>query len=235
MLNFDWRAECDGNDFRTVVCTLAITKLVLDVSELADEADSIAASLLADDPSLQPKGALLLAMCMYTLQGGFYLALNTQLREIQSQRLTADARLAIYTTWRKYMGLFLCALDSLPRFAGVVYRGIPMSRTIAKAMYSPGGRVRWNGFTSTTKDVEFAREHAIDLPKNKGNKKGDDGVVLFKVDVFTCGVDISAYSCYSGEQEVLIYPGQEFVIVSQSDDQILEIYGIEIRKKMLIY
>merc|ERR1711971_443774 len=107
------------------------------------------------------------------------------------------------------MGLTDC-LDCMPPedhvTHGIYYRGA-MSKSRKHAdwekEYADGQNVTWNTFTSTTKTRELAQKFT----------NFQNGVV-FEINVVN-GYDISAYSLWRGEQEVLLPPGSRFVVLDE--------------------
>ena len=63
--------------------------------------------------------------------------------------------------------------------------------------------VQWGAFTSTTTDLEAAREFA------------GAGGVIFKLDVST-GKDICALSFFATEKEILLSPKHKFTVTSDT-------------------
>ena len=85
-----------------------------------------------------------------------------------------------------YMFFMMAAMELLPNFAGVVYRGFP-GRSTVESKYKIGRPIQWGAFTSTTTDFAAAKNFT---DPNKG--------VIFKIMV-TNGRDINAYSFFPTE------------------------------------
>lgn len=127
-----------------------------------------------------------------------YFLLNRALRNRNVDRVR-------FGHWKGFLFYLLRALDNLPAFQGTVYRGGNRGidqQTVAKE-YSIGRTVQWAAFSSTTKDVRQARCFV-------NRKQG----VLFKLRVFS-GRDISAYSFFPTEDEILLSPNSRFVVTSE--------------------
>jgi len=95
---------------------------------------------------------------------------------------------------------------------GFVYRGMKLERRLWGEYYM-GRRFIWPAFVSTTPDWEVAKRFC----------KNDDGsfppeAIIFKI-TFTSGCtyayDITRFSDFPDEQEILIYPGSGFEVVQE--------------------
>ena len=134
-----------------------------------------------------------------TKEGNLYYEMNQRLRD-----RTAGGRAQLMETWGVCVHYTLKALEPLPDFEGVCYRGFPASdKADIIRQYLKRRPIQWGAFTSTTTSVEAARGFA-----------GDGGVVI-KIDVAS-GKDICALSFFATEAEVLLSPNHKFVVTSET-------------------
>jgi hypothetical protein len=96
------------------------------------------------------------------------------------------------------------ALDKLPAYQGPVIRGTNLPREVLD-QYRPGEIITEDAFLSTTTNTAIARS-----PTFAGN-------VEFRI-LSNTGRDISSFSMFPGEQEVLFPAGTRFYIVSKELD-----------------
>ena len=96
------------------------------------------------------------------------------------------------------------ALNSLPKFQGVVYRGgnTGIDQTTVQRDYAPGRPIQWAAFSSTSRDVEATKRF---VRKREG--------IIFKIRVVT-GHDIGPYSYFPKESEILLSPNTRFTVTS---------------------
>jgi len=154
------------------------------------------AALAATDPhglTADEAGALML----YTMEGTFYQRLNTLLRGRERQALMP---------FFPYLKLMLQARDKIPPFAGTVFRGVHGVDLTPK--FPEGKEFYWWAFTSTTK-----RLNVLENPQFLG-KSGLRTIFMIQVQ---SGVDVSPYSIYGEEVEVLLYPGTKLKVNSTLD------------------
>ena len=98
--------------------------------------------------------------------------------------------------------LMLSALDKLPNHAGIVYRGIKVTKTL-KNKYHIDRELTWWSFSSFTLDGDSLSGDTF--CGSRGER------ILFTVRVKT-GKDISVYSAYRSEKEILLPPGRVFKV-----------------------
>ena len=131
------------------------------------------------------------AIMLYTQQCCLYPMLNTALRD--------HPRHSNLKAFRPYLKLLLTALNKLPLVRAKVYRG--MNVDLHETYCQLQGQVfRWWAFSSTTMKEEQAKAFI--------GPTGDR--TLFAIDAI--GVDISAFSAFPQEKEVLILPGTCLVV-----------------------
>lgn len=129
-------------------------------------------------------------------QKSFYAILNKTLRAENRQQLKH---------WFLYLRLFLTALAKIPSSRRVVFRGVKKD---LRAEYPEGSRLIWWGFSSCTASMKVLENDQF---------LGKKGVrTLFTIDCNT-GKDIRKYSCYQAEDEILLFPGRQFQVVSCLD------------------
>ena len=133
------------------------------------------------------------AIMLYTQQCCLYPLLNTTLRDhTHHDNLKA---------FRPYLKLLLTALNKLPLERAKVYRG--MNANLHETYSQLQGQMfRWWAFSSTTPKQMKAESFM--------GSTGDR--TLFAIDAI--GVDISAFSAFPSEKEVLILPGTCLVVES---------------------
>ena len=110
-----------------------------------------------------------------------------------------------FKRWQGFLFFLMRALDQLPPFQGKVYRGgnKGLDQETVKKEYAVGRPVQWAAFSSATTDVTAAKEF---VEKDVG--------VIFKLAVVS-GRDISAFSYFPKENEVLLSPNTRFVVTSE--------------------
>ena len=140
------------------------------------------------------------ALTLYTLESELYSRLNTLLRKRDRQPLKS---------FFPYLKLMLDARRKLPRFAGVVWRGVKGINLADK--YPKGKEFFWWAFSSATKELSSLQNPMF---------LGTSGVrTVFNIQVKR-GVDITRYSIFQGddsEAEVLLFPGTKFRVVDSMD------------------
>lgn len=129
-----------------------------------------------------------------TRDGNLYFELNKMLRA-----RGVEQRLSMMKVWGGFMFHVMKALAALPAFEGVVYRGYSEST----GEYEQGRPIQWGAFSSTTTDIEAARQF---MDKAEG--------VIFKLTVMT-GRSINAFSFFPAEGEILLTPSHRFTVTSK--------------------
>ncbi len=100
------------------------------------------------------------------------------------------------------------ALEKLPPYEGLVVRGSDIPPEML-ARYRPGEVITEHAFLSTSLNPAVARSSAF------------AGNVEFRI-VSLTGRDISSFSRFSAEQEVLFPSGTKFYVVSKSVDPVTD-------------
>ena len=169
---------------------------VPDIDADAWTARELGAALAAEDAhglSVDEAGALTL----YTMDGELYAELN--------RRLRARDR-SVIKPFFPYLRLMLQARSKLPRYQGIVWRGV--AGVDLRAHFTRGQEIFWWAFSSCTKEVSTLTRNPLFF--------GMAGVrTQFLIEVLA-GVDIVRYSIFqdeASEAEVLLYPGTKFLVV----------------------
>eukprot|EP00727_Mastigamoeba_balamuthi_P001160 m51a1_g11040 hypothetical protein (327) ;mRNA; r:443193-444173 len=152
------------------------------------------------------------ALVLYTLEeGGMYAALNTALHdyycEVDRKAVQPLMGFAFYLT---------SCLRKLPLYREpsssrktTVWRGLSMPLQALRDNYVEHRDVYWSGFTSTSTRMLTALSFCVmSSMKNEGHV-----AVLFKIDL-KYGKDISAFSQFPGEGEVLLMLNDKFFVLS---------------------
>ncbi|CAF4514495.1 unnamed protein product, partial [Rotaria sp. Silwood2] len=125
-------------------------------------------------------------------ESSFYYVLNNVLRSQNRQELIP---------WFLYLRLVIHALSKLPASSPkIVYRGI---RKDMSSEFSKGQKFIWWGFSSCTTSIEVLN-----------NFLGQNGArTIFNIECQS-GKSIGQHSFYEKEDEFLIYPAQQFEVIS---------------------
>lgn len=105
-------------------------------------------------------------------------------------------------------GLLNSGLAKLPKYKGIVYRGIKIKnpKEFLKE-YTPENEIDFNQFVSSTKKIDLVFEgNIVYVIKSKG------------------GIDIEDFSVKPQEQEVLFKSNSKFLVQIVSEENIKEIY-----------
>lgn len=101
-----------------------------------------------------------------------------------------------------YAKIFRTTCSMLPPFAGRLFRGISKSVDVVLEGKGIGDVIQFNAVTSTSKDPAVVRDAQF---------LGGEHCTVLQLAVFS-GVQISQFSAYTSEDEVLILPGAKFKI-----------------------
>jgi hypothetical protein len=104
--------------------------------------------------------------------------------------------------WLPFLRLFMAALAKIPSQKVHIYRGL---RDDVSEDYTEGKNFVWASATSCTRDINVAHNFF-------SNSNG--GGTLFRIDAYN-GKDISAFSCYKLEAEVLLCPGAKLRVAQK--------------------
>jgi len=137
------------------------------------------------------------AICLYTLETPLYSALNQRLREPKRERLRP---------YLPYIKLLLNGLYKLPIVSSeTVFRGVKGNMILD---YKVGDKKIWWSFSSTTTSLNVLQNEQF-LGKEGERTK-------FTIKVF-CGFNISRFSLFSEEEEVLLIPGTSLEVIGILD------------------
>jgi len=116
-----------------------------------------------------------------------------------------------------YINYLLRGLQKLPNFNGTVYRGLDIPLAKLSSQYKPNNMVVWVAFTSTTKDLNIMKEFAAQ------NEKGGTWMSL----EVTEGKEISCFSIFPAESEILLMPNSRFHVVDILSENMKLLAGIQ--------
>ena len=134
------------------------------------------------------------AIYLYTMETSFYKILNQALRAKNPQALEP---------WFMFLKLFISALEKLPSLPITVWRGI--TGNFYGSHFVKGQMCTWSSITSCLSDVKIA-----------GIYVGAGGI-LFCIHAIN-GKDITKYSEFQGENEIILMPGTCLRVQSASFD-----------------
>jgi hypothetical protein len=123
-----------------------------------------------------------------------YAVLNSVLRSKNRNKLIAP--------WLLYMKLLLTALFKLPSCSMTVWRGV---RRDLRNDYEVGKTYTWWGFSSCTEKISVLES---DLFLGQEGKR-----TMFNIECFN-GKKIRDYSSFEDEDEILLLPGSQFIVIS---------------------
>ena len=163
-----------------------------DVAQAIDCAKSAATKRKAKSPTDPLTLDQIAAIHLYTQQSPIYSVLNAHLRNRDRNALRPVF---------PYLKLFLTALYSLPPVSSVnVYRGIKKDLS---AMFGDGTEHQWWAFSSATKKI-----NVLENPEFLGTTGSR---TMLHITTNTA-YDISKYSSFENEQELILPPGSKLVV-----------------------
>ena len=140
------------------------------------------------------------AITLYTMESEFYPTLNKLLRSRDRQGIKI---------FFPYLKLLLAARAKLPKYSGVVWRGVK-GRDL-REKFPKGKEVYWWAFSSSSKELSTLQNPMF---------LGKEGTrTVFNIEAIN-GVDIVKYSMFQGEKgeaEVLLFPGTKLVVIDTMD------------------
>jgi hypothetical protein len=122
------------------------------------------------------------AIYLYSMPISFFGRLNEALRAENRQALKP---------WLAFLKLFINALEKLPSIKSIVWRGVSGN---VGSIFADGRERIWWSVNSCSKELKVVEQ-----------RLGDTGTV-FAIDVIH-GKDISAFSTFPEEQEIVLMPG----------------------------
>jgi len=141
-----------------------------------------------------------MALNLYTREwtkreDSLYYVLNQKLREPDRKSLQP---------FYPYLKLLLSALEVLPKYNArpTLWRGVQGN---VSESYKVSSKKIWWGFASCTTDLETAKKFL-----------GDGDKTVFNIH-FDCGYDISHFSCFPNEFEILLPPARYFEVLNSSN------------------
>ena len=145
------------------------------------------------------------AIYLYTMPIIFFKKLNKTLR--QGNRLQLES-------WLPFLKLFITALNKLDDYEGPVYRCV--RRDIAD-QFNDGTDKTWLSFNSCSKVLKLAEAYL------------DHGGTLVMIQVFN-GKDISSFSAFPEEEEILLLPGCRFRLLGGSANPVPNLHLLSIEQ-----
>jgi hypothetical protein len=136
------------------------------------------------------------AVYLYTMEGGqnsFYKVLNKALRSENRPALKP---------WFPFLKLFDVALKKLPNVKGSVWRGVPGDVT---QQFTKGLVLTWWSISSCSQSMDIVQDFL----------GSDNNSTLFMIETVN-GKDISSYSYYPRESEILLGLGTELRVKSNT-------------------
>ena len=139
------------------------------------------------------------ALYLYTMQ----MAGDASVYQILNQTLRLEDRSQLIP-WFGYLKLFDTAAGKLPKFKGIVWRGV--NKDLSKA-FKKNQKITWWSISSCSKAVHVIKEFLGDAPKS----------TLFHIKCRN-GRSISDFTCYPQEDEVILMPGTILQVVGEPLD-----------------
>lgn len=132
------------------------------------------------------------AIYLYTLEF-IYAVLNRALRSVNRKQCKP---------YFPYLRLLLNGLEKLPAYAGTVYRGVKLDLS---EVYRVGEETHFWAFSSATQDGAVLEDESF------LGSVGDRSLLC--IDQMS-GRDVSRYSAYQSEKEMLLLPGYKYRIMN---------------------
>lgn len=132
------------------------------------------------------------SIMLYTLESSFYSTLNTTLRDKNRQKLKP---------WFLYLRLIISALSKLPSTSSrTIYRGV---KEDVNQEFLKDKTFIWWGFSSCTSSIQTIKQFL-----------GQYGHRLMFIIDCDSAKNISQHSFYQTENDILLYPGRQFKVIS---------------------
>ncbi|AYV83447.1 MAG: ankyrin repeat protein [Hyperionvirus sp.] len=179
-------------------------KAVVTGAQMLNEAAVHMISLIATDESkLDP--IHMLCIYLYTGNLAVYNQVNIAMTEWNKNRL-----------WQPFVISMMQGMKSLPSYKGECYRCVDTK--FDEKDYALGTEIRWSSFSIATREYSYAKELIT-------NKRG----IVFIVQS-TTGRDISKYSKFTIDREIIFQPGTKFRIISHYKADMICLAQKNIRK-----
>ncbi|CAF4029139.1 unnamed protein product, partial [Adineta steineri] len=120
---------------------------------------------------------------------------------ILNQTLRAEDRTKV-RPWSGYLKLLHSATSKLPKFKGIIWRGIDKDVTMN---FKKGQKITWWSISSCSTSVDIISSFLSESSSS----------TLFNIECLN-GKSISSYTRYPNENEVILMPGTVFEVVSNS-------------------
>eukprot|EP01124_Arcella_intermedia_P010982 TRINITY_DN17487_c0_g1_i1.p1 TRINITY_DN17487_c0_g1~~TRINITY_DN17487_c0_g1_i1.p1 ORF type:complete len:308 (+),score=70.86 TRINITY_DN17487_c0_g1_i1:136-1059(+) len=115
--------------------------------------------------------------------------------------------------WRDFLFYFISGLEKLPSCNKTVFRALDVPLCEVSKQYKEGNQVVWVGLTSTSCDREV-----VDSFINEKEKKG----TFISIEAIEAK-DISSFSYFPNEKELLLLPNATFLVESILTDKMKEL------------
>ncbi|CAF1473607.1 unnamed protein product [Adineta steineri] len=135
------------------------------------------------------------AIYIYTME----MSDHSCLYRILNQTLRLEDRSEV-RPWFGYLKLLDSAALKLPKFKGIIYRGIDKDVTMK---FKKGERITWWSISSCSTSINVISKF---ISKSSSS-------TLFNIECLN-GKSVSSYTCYPKEDEVILMPGTMFEVVS---------------------
>lgn len=135
------------------------------------------------------------AVYLYTMET----SKDTSIYRLLNEALRADDRTMV-RPWFAYLKLLDSAASKLPDYKGNVWRGVPKN---VSGTFKKGQKITWWSVSSCSKSVNVISAFIKEVPQS----------TLFNIQCVS-GKCISPYTCYPGEDEVILMPGTIFEVVA---------------------
>jgi predicted DNA-binding WGR domain protein len=194
--------EMEKDDGRTPLAgieALAVPKTLLDAIAGACPGPSITQSVSKGDVLAKRKAGTPVRPLTKDEYGSILLYTSNAIYRDLNRVLREEDRKGIIK-YLRYLKLLLHAAAGLPTKPSQLYRGVGVDLS---KQYTPGTIITWWGVSSTTSDMEVAKNFA-------NGCSGESS--LLTIDTKTA-CDISAISFYSNEKESLLMPGTQLKVV----------------------
>ena len=146
------------------------------------------------------------AIYLYTMSTNFYGQLNAALRQEDRNQLKP---------WFGFLKLIMNALNKLPSIKAVIWRGISDNVTTHVRKHQ---LQTWWSMNSCTKDLKVVGAYLA------------TGGTLFSIEAIN-GKDISTYSAFKDEKEIILIPGTRLCVKSEPLDHNANLFIVQLEEQ----
>jgi len=137
-------------------------------------------------------------------------AMTTTINQYTQQDYGAINRKLRYGKTDSLVSQIVEELEQVRRFTGTVYRGLTLDKSEIKLTFVVGRIYRDMGFMSTSKDYTISQKfNALGVPLSRTDNRAITLVIESKT-----GRDVSRFSQYPEEKEVIFKPLTGFEVIS---------------------